>query len=201
MNIKSTSLKFILLSAITIFTVSCHNDDDSFIPFVNVWPEEDPLPGYMQTTQFYQDTNLYLDKVPEEIGFAFKPSVKGNLTALMIKMPDTCNNVRVTIWDKATATAIRTENVTIAVKEVNTAYPIETLELEKDKHYAITMNTGDWYNRRRFDISAMPFPVTSGNIIITGSGFGPGDGQVMPENLSRTNYYDGDISFKFRRTE
>jgi len=200
MKIKYSLLRLFPLLAIAAIVMSC-DDDKPLVPFVNAWPEENPLPGYMQTTQFYQDETIYKDKPQNEIGFAFKPSVKGNLTALLIKMPDTCKIVRVTVWDKDTATPILTENVDVTAAGVAIKHTIAPLALEKDKAYAITMNVNDWYNRRRFDISSMPFPVTSGNIIVTGSGWGSGSAQVLPENMSRPNYYDGDISFMFRRTE
>jgi hypothetical protein len=202
MIFKNIKLKVFVLLAISALTVSCH-DDEPLIPFVNYWAEEDPLPGFLSTTQFNQDETPYIDKVAEEIGFAFKPAEKGNIIAVTVKLPDTTatQSVRVTIWDKDLATPIHTVEVPVVAANEKVTFPVGQIELTKGKAYAITMNTTDWYNRRRFDISAMPFPVVSGNIIITGSGFGPGDGQQMPTNLTRPNYYDGDISFIFRRTE
>ena len=187
------------LLAIAAFAVSC--DKEEIFPNITYYPFEDPLPGFLSTTQFNQDETPYLDKPMEELGFAFKVAEFGHISSVVVKLPDTTatQSVRVTIWDKETATPIHTVTVPVETANETVTWPIGQIPMYKDKAYAITMQTTDWYNRRRFDISAMPFPVTSGSIIITGSGFGPGEGQQMPTNLTRPNYYDGDISFIFRR--
>jgi hypothetical protein len=188
--------------SVALLTISCDRDA-IFVPSVNYYPLENPLPGFLSTTQFNQDETPYIDKPVEEMGFAFKPSANGHISSVVVKIPDTVatGTIRVTIWDKDLATPIHTAVVPVTNANEAVTYPIGQIALTKDKAYAITMQTTDWYNRRRFDISAMPFPVVSGNIVITGSGFGPGAGQQMPANLTRPNYYDGDVSFIFRRIE
>lgn len=192
-------LKIFAIAAFAIVAMSC--DRETIFPTIAYYPQEDPLPGFLNATQFNQDETPYLDKPAEEIGFAFRVAEFGHISSVLVKIPDTVatGTIRVTIWDKASATPIHTAVVPVPNANVIVAYPIGQIPLQKDTDYAITMQTTDWFNRRRFDISAMPFPVVSGNIIITGSGFGPGDGQQMPTNLTRPNYYDGDVSFIFQR--
>lgn len=196
---KTNSISIIAVLALAFVALSC--DRETIFPTVAYYPEEDPLPGFLSTTQFNQEETPYMDKPAEEMGFAFRVAEFGHISSVIVKIPDTVATgmVRVTIWDKASATPIKTVEVPVPNANEVVMFPVGQVEMHKDKEYAITMRTTDWYNRRRFDISAMPFPVTSGNIIITGSGFGPGDGHQMPTNLSRPNYYDGDVSFIFRR--
>jgi len=192
-------MKIFAIAALATVAMSCDKED--IFPTINYYPQEDPLPGFLSTTQFNQEETPYIDKPAEELGFAFQVAEFGHISAVIVKIPDTVatGTVRVTIWDKALATPIHTVEVPVPNANESVAFPIGQIEMQKGKDYAITMRTTDWYNRRRFDISAMPFPVVSGNIIITGSGFGPGDGHQMPTNLSRPNYYDGDVSFIYKR--
>jgi hypothetical protein len=88
----------------------------------------------------------------------FSPDVKGKITAITIKLPDTNPNLRVTIWDYTTKTVLRTETLNVTATNTLITKEISELALEKDKKYLITMNSNDWYKRAKADNSNTAYP-------------------------------------------
>lgn len=161
--------------------------------------EQNPLAGYLSASGFNQDTTQYVNSGSYEFGISFKPMVDGKITAIIVKIPDIQMNMRVTIWDKNSATILRTELMDITSSGVDITKNISALTLVKNTEYMITFNSDDWYDRRKTDNSNVTYPFTVGDIFITGYAFVGGATQQIP-TVSTFNYYAGDLSFKFQKS-
>lgn len=193
--------KSILLFALVFSLFSCSKDDDPAVPTPKSFSEENFLNGYLNSSNFYQSTVINKNYGIFEFGLFFNPLVKGKITSLYVKLPDANPELRVTIWDVTTDSLIvRTEIVNI--QYANTAYTIniDDIELDKDKEYAITMNTNDWYYRQKEDGSATTYPIISGNIKLNSYRYKSGTAQELPTAIDGS-YYAGDLSFNFLQTE
>ncbi|MBP9793407.1 MAG: DUF4082 domain-containing protein [Flavobacterium sp.] len=195
---KKLILNAILLATLFTGSISCSNDDDSTTPAPVVFPEENPLQKYVTTTGFNTTTN-FINSGNYEFGIRFKPTVNGKINKIFVKIPDAQTDVRVTIWDVSEGIIYRTEKIASVTADVTASKSISPLSLKKDKEYMITYNTNDWYKRNKADNSAATYPITAGNISITGYGWVSGTGQTYPTNFE-TTYYAGDLSFAFQPT-
>ena len=188
----------IAILATSIITISCSKDDPvptAVLP-VLVAPEQNPLPGYLIATGLSQITPN-VNSSDYEMGFSFIPLVNGKITAVVVKIPDARLSMRVTFWDKTTATPIRTQTFNFPTTGVELTQPISPLDLVKDIEYLISLNTNDWYEHRK-PIGNAVYPVTVGNIKITGYSFIIRTTQVMA-TITPTTIYEGDCSFKFQK--
>ena len=205
---KTTKLEFstngffkkaLLLSlfAITTFCATSCSKDDNPAPVV-LAPLQDPLSGYLTASGFIQKTINQVNAGNYEFGYSFIPSVNGKMTEIVVKIPDAQSAMRVTIWDKAARTVIRTETIDLPSSGVEAIKQIVAIDLIKDKEYFITYNGNDWYQRSKTDNSAATYPFTVGDIKVTSYAFSSGTAQTMP-NTVVTTYYAGDCSFKFQK--
>ncbi|GEP51850.1 hypothetical protein FNO01nite_25220 [Flavobacterium noncentrifugens] len=196
LNLKTNFLKLTLFACMMLPIVSCSSDDDSDVAA----PEnitQDPLSGYLQAAGFTKIENKK-DSGDAEFGIAFTPTVNGKITSISAKIPDIHSGMRIAIWDKATATVLRTELIDVASPDVEVSKNITALVLTKDKEYMFTFNSNDWYNYSKPDASATSYPITVGDIKITNYGYINGTSQTIP-NVMRDDYYAGDIRFKFQK--
>jgi hypothetical protein len=165
-TIKTLSVVLFL----SIFSISCSKDDKAVTPAATpqAIPTQDPLAGYLTASGFNQKLTNILDSGDYEFGYSFIPLVNGKMTAIVAKIPDVHSGMRVTIWDKATATVLRTELVDITSSGVEITKNITAIDLVKDKEYMITFNSNDWYDHRKTDASDVTYPFTVGDIKVTG---------------------------------
>ena len=190
----------IAILAASSFTMSCTKDDPAPMPLppVVVAPEQNPLPGYLTASGFSQVTTNFVNDSDYELGISFIPLVNGKVTALVIKIPDARSGMRVTFWDKATGNPFRTQILNIPAAGVEVTQPISPLELEKNKEYMISFNTNDWYEHKKTGGLSTTYPITVGDIKITGYFYTFGTSQAIPSTAS-TTFYEGDCSFKFQK--
>jgi hypothetical protein len=184
--------KLIVLLCASIVTTFCGNNTD--------FPEVNPLAGYLAASGFDEDFDAIVDGLTFEMGISFIPKVDGQIKAVVVKVPDDKVDLRITIWDKNTATVLRTINVDVAANTELTE-SITPLSLEKDKEYFITMNTNDYFYRTRDDLAAVTYPFVVGDISITSYSFESGLGQIMPTDDFYFENYSGDLSFVFQEVE
>lgn len=184
----------------TFLFISCNNDDAT--PLTPVAPApvaQNPFPGYLAATGFNQNQNVVSNAATYyEYGFSFKPKVTGKITAIVAKLPDDVN-VRVTIWDKQAGIPYKTGILNVTQTAIEFTQVVD-IDLVKGKEYMITVNSNDWYTHAKSDASETTYPLTVGNIEVTGYGYKEGSAQEMP-NTFVTNYCLGDLSFKFLQTE
>lgn len=201
MKTLNTKLAILAITLLTIATnISCSKNDDPVVtplPVV-VAPLQDPLQGYLAASGFNQVTASIINSGNAEFGYSFVPLVNGKITAIVVKIPDTRTALKVTIWDKTTATVIRSETMDITTSGVETIKIITPLDLIKDKEYVITMNSNDFYDHRKTDNSNAVYPFVVGDLKITSYGYAVGAQQVMPNSIFLPGYA-GDCSFKFQK--
>jgi hypothetical protein len=162
--------------------------------------EEKPLPVFLATSGFDQLVNNVINLNTFEFGLFFTPKVNGKINAVTVKVHDAATNVRVTIWDAATKTVLKTITVPSVAADVETKQQLDTpFTLEKDKQYAISFNLKNVYERYRADSGEAPYPITAGNITITGFAYLLGASQTFPTN-NITDIYYGDLGFVFQQT-
>lgn len=191
---KALKTIFSLLT-IAAFAISCSSDDDNSPKFKT----ENPLEAYYTQTGFTTSTN-FIDSGNYEFGLVFTPTVKGKIMAITLKLPASNPAVRVTIWDFTEKTVLRSETLNVAAVDVQVSKEISELALDKNKKYMITMNSNDWYNKTKADISEANYPITAGNIRFEEYRWKSGSTQTFPTNIS-ANYNAGDLSFDFQQTE
>lgn len=195
---KTLKTIFTLLT-IAIFTISCSSDNDGESVKYN---EENPLDAYLAASGFSQKSVDQKNAGIYEYGFSFKPTVTGKIKALIVKIPDVNAALRVTLWDAATKTVIKSEVVNVPTANVTVEKVITAIKLTKDKEYFFTVNSDDWINRTKTDGSAATYPIVAGNITITGYAFiSSTAGETLFPTNARNTYYAGDMTFKFQQTE
>ena len=195
---KTLKTIFSLLT-IALFSISCSSDNDSESVKYN---EENPLDAYMAGSGFSQKAVDVKNSGNYEYGFSFKPTVTGKIKALIVKIPDVNPALRITIWDAATKTVIKSELLNVPTANVTVEKAIAPIKLTKDKEYFFTINSGDWINRTRTDGSAATYPIAAGNITITGYAFiSSTAAETLFPTSARNTYYAGDMTFKFQQTE
>lgn len=196
---KTIKTLFTILS-VALLTISCSSDDDK--EEAVKYNEENPLDAYMAGSGFSQKAVDVKNSGIYEYGFSFKPTVTGKINALVVKIPDVNAALRITLWDAATKTVIKSEMINVPTANVTVEKAITPIALTKDKEYFFTVNSDDWINRTKTDGSAATYPITAGNIVITGYAYisSTASETIFPTN-ARNTYYAGDMTFKFQQTQ
>jgi hypothetical protein len=189
---------FFVISAIVFSLVSCKKSNTDAPPIT--YTEENYFDAFITNTGFGGNITPKITGVDFELGTEFIPTVKGKITSINVKIPVPNSALRVRIWDKLTATPIRTEIVIVPSANTATNIDIPDVALEKDKQYAITINTQDYFLRTKTSgTTNVVYPITVGNIKITASVITSNSTVAYP-NLPFTDKCFGDISFKFQQT-
>jgi hypothetical protein len=201
MKLNSIFLKLSLL----VFLASCSKSNESIESNQNtnqvIFEEENPLPNYLNVTGYNQQTTLYTNTISEkEVGYFFKPLKKGKINSLVVKLPSTDTNLEVRIWDLLTHTIVQSEFINVNTANTEIAKNITPLELVKNRNYAITMITNNYYAKNKSDLGIMNHPITVGNIKIYGSYLSNCD-PSNPTFITLIGVYNGDCSFNFLTTE
>ena len=181
-----------------LLLASCKDDDDK----KTTYPEENPLAAYLQNTGFDQSKTDFINSGQYEFGYTFRPKVKGKINAFTFKIPDNATNMRVTIWNAATKTPIRTMVIPNVVANTEIRQNIDPLYIDPSSEYLISYNGNDWYNRRRTAGTDATYPVDAGNISITSYLWNSttAAAQNYPLTFSKY-YYAGDLSIVFQRED
>ncbi len=187
-----------VLLFLVVISVSCRKNNDPPV----VYDAENPLPGFLSTSGFneHQDEAVFMI-ANKEYGFSFTPTVKGKILAFIVNTPEPGDSIDVRLYDNATTALIHTEIINIPTANIETAkYLPVAYGLEKNREYTITLTTAKAIFRYRNDWGNITFPITSGNILITGVASKPSITSTFP-TTNAYNGYLGDITFKFQRTE
>ncbi len=187
----------ILMLTLFIFT-GCRKDDDPEPP--KVYQEESPMQGFLSTIGYNTQYTKINDFVAWNLGLNFTPLVKGKINGVKVKLPAANPALKVTIWDAASGTNIRTETVNVAAASTLYTFTFSPVELEKDKKYIISFLSDDFYGYKKSNSADGAFPVTVGNIRIDKTSYksaGTGTNPVFPaESESYTAYGDLDMIFQ-----
>ena len=191
--------KTLLATAILVLSLfSCRKDDET--PQPKIYPEENQLSAYLSATGFNQKTVNYINSGDYELGLKFTPKVKGNITAIVLKIPDNATNVRATIWDATTYTVLKTITIPNVPANTEVRHSIDAFAVTKDRQYMISYNGNDYYKHSKSDNSAAVYPVVVGNISFDSYQWQSGTAQTFPESV--INYfYTGDLSFVFQQVD
>lgn len=194
-TIKTT----ILLVITFLLLLSCSKDDT---PEATLYADENPIPVFLTSTGFSQNATTFVNTGAEAFGYSFIPKVKGKIKAILVKLPTTDNAI-VKIWDKATGAAIYSTSIYVSTGGTEISTTIPDLELTKNKEYLISIGANYLYRRTRADQNEVSYPVTSGNITITGfnrTGYAYSSG-VLPETNDGGYMFMGDLNFKFQQID
>jgi hypothetical protein len=192
-NILKTVKKYTKIALLLCAPIAMTNCGEG----TEVFPEIDPLAGFLDMSGFAEQTDTIFNMDDFEIGISFIPEVSGQINAVVAQLPLPNPALRVTIWDVDTETVIKT--VTVNVPTANTPFTVEIspLVLEKNKEYLVSMNSNDWYRRRRVDGTPVTYPIAVGDFLITNYVWNAGTEQTFPEETAMA-YYGGDISFLYQ---
>jgi Domain of unknown function (DUF4082) len=197
-TIKTT----IAILSFSILSLSCSKDNETTTPVtppVAANPEVNPLAPYLIASGFNEKTTNQINLSDYEFGISFKPIVNGKITAFVVKIPDVNPTLRMTIWNKTTATVLKTETINYATAGQEVTKAITPLDVVAGTEYFVTFNSNDWYDHRRNNSSNTTYPLLIGDISITSYAYISGTAQAMPY-VTILSYYAGDISFKFQKT-
>lgn len=193
---KISVLKTIVLITAFSFFSSCNKDDDQTTNF----PKENFLEGYLTSSGFFQSSLATINDQTYEMGLEFSSLLNGKITDLKVKIPASNNELKITIWDTESATALQTEIVNYTLPNTEQIFDIVDLNIVKNKKYAITFNTNDFYYHQKFDESSTSYPIIVKNIKIEKYLLSFGSSQQYPETFI-TTVYTGDLSFNFQPNE
>ncbi len=180
------------------FTIACSKDDETSADAI-VYPEENPFQLFLDQSGLNNLNNQLNAGQYYEAGLRFKPTVKGTINKIVVKLPAPQTNLRITVWDAESETVLSTETIETVTADTETSKTVSPIALEKNKEYTITFSINTWYQRDNTN-SGIPYPITAGNILITGFLSGAGDSQTYP-STSHPAAIAGDLSFVFQRTQ
>ena len=190
-------MKNLILLFIVIFLFSCSKSDSE----TKTYFEQNPLQGYLSISRFEERITGYIGSNPErESGFSFIPSVNGKISSIIAALPYTYPSLRVTVWDKASSTVLRTEIINVTTPGINIVKQIESINLQKDKEYVLSYNVKNWYRHDKQLSNNTTYPIVVNDIKITGFYYSVTTAQLIPSTVVN-NYYDGDCTFNFLQTE
>ncbi len=190
---KKTINAIALFLLIGMAFTSCKKEKTAF-------PEENPLNAYLANSGFNEKTVNFINSGYYEFGYKFIPKVTGKINAVTFKIPDNATDTRVTIWDNVSKTVLKTIVIPTNTANVEVRTNIEPVALVANKEYLITYNGNDWYKRSKTSNADATYPITAGNIDITGYQWDGGTTQSYPLD-SDVKYYGGDLSIVFQQTE
>lgn len=164
---KNTFKKIAAIALLSIaFLTSCSKDDE---PTPVTYQEENPIPTFLINSGFNSSMATIAPGGNMESGFGFIPRVKGKIKTIKVKLHVPNSNLRVTLWDKATGQPVATNYMNIASAGVEVTMPITEIVLQKDKEYVFSIQSGYYYQYQKAGAAIQTYPVTAGNISITGS--------------------------------
>lgn len=197
---KSTILRIFVVFVVFMVS-SCSNDDENPAPTpLGNYIEENPYYGFLATVIPSATVQEFLwePALSQEIGIAFTPTVNGMLTSIETKLPFVNNNLSVHIWNYATHELLRTETINVGLGGTIIKKNIEGINLQANTKYVISMTTHTWYRYTKNGGASISFPFTAGNVRIDQYVFGNFAGS-FPANTT-SEYYEGELSFSFLRT-
>src|SRR6218665_185297 len=200
---------FLMLTTTILCLFSCSDDDNANQnpgPMV-VFPAEpsiageNPMPSFFSATGFGQMNTAYIDFDDHDLGFSFVPNTIGKINAFLVKLPQMNDHVRITVWDKETATLLRTEYMDVISVNSYVTLEIKPLALQKDKEYVVSITNDDFIICKKQENGPdVTYPVAVGNITITGSIRQLSNATAMPDTYVQ-NSIGGICSFLFEKTE
>lgn len=203
MNKKSILLKsFVALFSISVL-FSCRKETkliDTVTPIEQVpfLYAKDYYPEFLSATGFSK-TNPNIGQSQTEMGYEFQALSDGEISSVYVKIPSTNPAVRVTIWDADNAIPLRTATVNVMAANNVFETKITPLPISKDKKYAITMNSKDWYHHRHPELKNASYPIVIGPLKYTRTLHAVGDAQALPNTpIPILNHLNGDVRFKFK---
>ncbi len=185
----------VLLSTLMLTFFSCKKDD----PKTTLDPENAPISKAFFVGPF---TITVSGTGNWEYGCKFTVARPGKITKLGSKMPTT-GTYRVTLWDADTKTVLAQSNITQPAGQAITFNPITAVAVSTGKNYLISIwSNTNWNEIRKSGGGSMGFPITSGNITITGyqwvsSATGGATAPVYPLN-NETSYAAGVADFEYQ---
>lgn len=192
------SILFLLVILSSLFTfISCRKDDKN--EETKAFVEENPLAAYEAAAGF-ASVSASSNNNDYQSGLVFIPKVNGKINSLVAKLPAVNSNLIVKIWDFDSKAVLLTENINVNAAAVNVTKSISPFSLIKDKKYIITMTTKNYYHKQKAIGVNVNYPITAGNIIITGFRINQYGDTTYP-SIDAVNFYEGDLSFNFLQNE
>lgn len=189
--------KSIIIFVISLLLINCSKNDTS--P-PKVYEEEKPFEGFKTATGVNKEiafslTNSY------EYGFQFSSKVNGKIKAIKVNLPNVSNvSIRFSIWDYQTKE--RLYNLAFSQLVAVRGEKIIEFKIEKDRRYLISMNSKNWYQRKKMDDSNLNYPIQIGNITYYSyQEIQCTDTQVLFPSVVKTFFYNGDLDFTFQQTD
>ncbi len=201
MKTIQTTIAILVLS---IFAISCSKDADSQSD--KVFDTQNPLAGYLETSGFTVLHAISIDapnSLGTEFGLTFMPLRSGVINSFVVKTPGVNLDMRITIWDKAAATIVRTELINVPEKNSEVVVNIPPIALVKNKEYVFSWKTTSCFILRKPNNQDANYPVTIQDIKIISfkkTNIGANTPYTMP-STPVLQFYNGYSSFNFQPTE
>jgi hypothetical protein len=166
-----TLLKLITIVAIvSTFLISCKKDKTNLI-------DSGPISGGPISVVFFANNNYVIDSSNSsansyEVGCLFSATKNGKISRLGTKMPK-AGTYRITLWDTTAApkTPLAQAMVIQTKDAIATFSAITPVSIPAGKTYLVTIwmpATGKYFTVFKSGGGNIPYPITSGDITITG---------------------------------
>ncbi len=108
--------KVATLALLSVVILSCSkNDDTPNVTSIPTFEQENYFVGLLSATAYNEKVQIAINEPAYESAIEFTPLFAGSITSLKLQLPAVNNSVLVTLWDKATGTAIKTVIVDVAI--------------------------------------------------------------------------------------
>jgi hypothetical protein len=178
---KRKNMKKIFLAALVAISIcfACTKNDNAPGPVVPPVVEETPLASIIQASPTSYTITTH-DPQAKEVGYLFVPLKKGRIYALGVRMPQTGQDFKVTLWDTLTREILKQKTITNASStgftyvDLSTGSNNEEVDVQANKAYIISVSTAavspaspnrQWYLLSKSG-SADFLPITKGHIQI-----------------------------------
>lgn len=191
-----TTFKTVVILLLTMTFLSCSKEDNS-----NKNPEQNPLDEYLEIAGFENEYPSLPGLGFYELGFTFKPLVNGNINSIVLNLPNSKENVRVTIWNLETESIVFQDVFDVTIAESSVVFPVNSITLQENKEYIISMNSDQSYinSFNLFNPVNANYPIVIEDIQILNTRSNAGTNQVLPATIS-LNSYAGNCSFNFQKS-
>jgi hypothetical protein len=158
---------------------------------------ESPMSAFLSKSTFSANEPLRQQSVPsDEIGYTFSPKKNGKISELSAKIPNTDNDLPITLWDETTHLVLKTIHLNVIASDIETREAITPIPVIAGHKYVISMNTRNSYDYQNAD-NGNSYPTTVCNIDIINANYNGGFGTAYPGTIVANTKFRAFVNFTY----
>jgi len=196
---KTEIKTFLFTIMLTAVFLSCSkNDEEQIIDEERIiYQEQNFFNGFLDQLGF-TEAEFGSYGYPFQFGLSFTPLVDGTINSFVAYVPYEEPYGSIKLWEKSTGMLVYSKDLNLP-ENYELTVNVDPISLSKDKEYIITLYALASNFRYNFSFPNADLPIVEGDIQInyfTDSGHR----DEMPSAVY-SNFYYGDLSFNFQRTQ